>query len=223
LRVIQDRLLTPLPQLLLLTDRVAAAGRHRSLPETAAAAVAAVGGDLAILLREKDLPRQERRMLARELRSIVEPAGAQLIIASDAQLARDVGAAVHLAAAEPYPGRPPLITGRSCHTAGDVRRAAAEGCDYVTVSPVFATASKPGYGPALGLGGLASLCRARPRAEAGTDAAETVPLVYALGGVTPGTAGDCLRAGAHGVAVMGAVMGSPDPRITAADLLRELA
>ncbi len=37
--------------------------------------------------------------------------------------------------------------------------ASAEGCDYVTVSPVFPSASKPGYGPALGASGLAALTR----------------------------------------------------------------
>ena len=30
------------------------------------------------------------------------------------------------------------------------------GADYVTLSPIFATASKPGYGPALGLASLAA-------------------------------------------------------------------
>jgi len=47
---------------------------------------------------------------------------------------------------------------------------AGEGCDWMTVSPVWETASKPGYGPALGSAGLAALL---PGA----------PAIYALGGV----------------------------------------
>ena len=50
--------------------------------------------------------------------------------------------------------------------------AAGEGCDYATLSPIFVSASKPGYGPALGVGAL-----------------RDAPLpVYALGGVDPSNA-----------------------------------
>ena len=49
---------------------------------------------------------------------------------------------------------------------------------YATLSPVFATASKPGYGPALGIGGLAAGCRSRRRA--GVAAPST-----AVGGIGP--------------------------------------
>ncbi len=66
---------------------------------------------------------------------------------------------------------------------------------------MFATSSKPGYGPPLGIAGLAAGCRATP----------SLP-VLALGGVDIGTAGRCVAAGACGVAVMGAVMGAADPR-----------
>ncbi len=66
---------------------------------------------------------------------------------------------------------------------------------------MFATSSKPGYGPPLGLAGLAAGCRAAP----------SLP-VLALGGVDRDTVGRCVAAGASGVAVMGAVMGAADPR-----------
>ena len=104
---------------------------------------------------------------------------------------------VHLSAADPFPSARPSIVGRSCHDAAELARAAAQGCDYVTLSPVFPSPSKPGYGPALGPAGLAALIR-----PAG-------PLVYALGGVTPDRVAACRAAGAHGVAVMGAVMREP--------------
>ncbi|GIF46122.1 thiamine-phosphate pyrophosphorylase [Asanoa ferruginea] len=116
------------------------------------------------------------------------------------------GSAVHLAAREPFPTARPALVGRSCHDAAEVAAAAAEGCDYVTVSPVYLSASKPGYGPPLGPPGLAALTR-------------NAPPVYALGGVSPAEAAACRAAGAYGVAVMGAVMRDPD---SVADYLRAL-
>ena len=93
------------------------------------------------------------------------------------------------------PARPAGLVGRSCHDGGEVAAAAAEGAHYATLSPVFASRSKPGYGPPLGLPALA-----QPFA---------IP-VYALGGVdTPERAYACVDAGAAGVAVMGAVMRDP--------------
>ena len=93
----------------------------------------------------------------------------------------------------------------------EVKDAADAGADYVTMSPIFPTQSKPGYGPALGLDGL------RESAEAAT-----VPVI-ALAGVDAGNAGDCLRAGSAGVAVMGEVMRGNDPGATVSALLDALA
>jgi thiamine-phosphate pyrophosphorylase len=177
-------------------------------------------GAPAVVLREKDLPPPERLAIARRLRTITASAGAALVVASDVALAREVGAdGVHLAARDPWPepagsGRP-LRVGRSCHSVGDLLAVAAGGGDYATFSPVFATASKPGYGPALGLDGLRAGCRAVART--GAELA-----VYALGGVGPGRAADCLAAGAAGVAVLGAVMRAPDPAAAVRALLAEL-
>jgi len=72
------------------------------------------------------------------------------------------------------------------------------GADYVTVSPVFLTVSKPGYGPALGTDGLARIV------------ARVAGPVIALGGVTAANAASCRAAGAQGVAVMGEVMRAAD-------------
>jgi thiamine-phosphate pyrophosphorylase len=176
-----------LPRLLVLTDRSQC---PTSLLDSVAAAVDA--GARAVVLREKDLAEEERNRLAEGLRGLLEPVGGLLIRAGTG------AAAVHLAARQPFPAvRPPLV-GRSCHDPGELARARAERCDYVTVSPVYPTASKPGYGPALGPAGLASLVADAP-----------APLVYALGGVQPQHVHDCLAAGAHGVAVMGTVMRRP--------------
>lgn len=188
-----------LPPLLVLTDR-SQAGPH-GLEAVVSAAVA--GGARAVVLREKDLPRARRAVLAAALRPRVE----LLLVASDPGIAAD---GVHLAAGDPLPDVAPPVLGRSCHDEAEVARAVADGCTYVTASPVFASPSKPGYGPALGLGGLARLARVAD----GTGTA-----VFALGGVTAATAADCRSAGAHGVAAMGAVMAADDPSAVVADLL----
>jgi thiamine-phosphate pyrophosphorylase len=175
-----------LPRLLVLTDRSQA-----TVPLRDAVAAAVDGGARAVVLREKDLPDDERDRLADRLRALLDPVGGVLIRAGAGG-----GTAVHLAAADPLPGARPALLGRSCHSPEELARARAEGCDYVMLSPVFPTASKPGYGPALGLAGLAALT-------------PTAPPTYALGGVRPADVAGCLAAGAHGVAVMGAVMRAP--------------
>jgi thiamine-phosphate diphosphorylase len=185
-----------LPRLLVLTDRTQCAG---PLVETVAAAVRC--GARAVVLREKDLPAEERDRLAARLGELLAPVDGLLIRAGSGGDAG--GGAVHLAAADPFPADRPALVGRSCHDAAELRRARDEGCDYATISPVFPTASKPGYGPALRLAGLTAVAAAGPPA-------------YALGGVSPADARGCLAAGAHGVAVMGALM--RDPELTAAYL-----
>ena len=191
-----------LPRLLLLTDRTQA---RRPISEVIGAAVD--GGARAVVLREKDLPRDERARLAAVLRPLLAAVHGWLLVASDLSIATG---GVHLAADDPLPQDRPPIVGRSCHDARELKAATAEGLDYVTLSPVAATASKPGYGPALGHAELRRLC-------ASTD----VP-VYALGGVDASNARGWLEAGAYGVAVMGAVMRAARPDRAVADLLTAL-
>lgn len=193
-------------KLLVLTDRTQVVGR--SLLEVVGSAIN--GGARHVVLREKDLPRARRLELAIQLRAALEPVGGRLIAAGPDALGGD---AVHLASADP-PVRGVTLTGRSCHNEGELAalrpRDTETAEDYVTLSPVFLTSSKPGYGPALGLERFACLCRlaARP--------------VYALGGVTAVNAADCVAAGAAGVAVMGEIMRAADPADYTAKLLSSL-
>ena len=185
---------------MVVTDRHQVAQGARGLVDVVRAALD--GGATRVLLRDKDLARPERARLADELRAATAAAGAALLVAGDVDLARAVGAdGVHLAARDPWPElRRPLGVGRSCHDHGELVQARAHDADWATYSPVFASSSKPGYGPALGLAGLAAGCRAAPGLS-----------VLALGGIGPGRARACLEAGAAGVAVMGAVMRADDP------------
>jgi thiamine-phosphate pyrophosphorylase len=185
-----------------VTERRQAAAAGRSLRDTVASALD--GGAAGVLLREKDLRRDERARLADDLRALTAASGAALVVASDVGLAASSGAdGVHLGSTDPWPDDDVpagLGVGRSCHTVDDLVAAEQRHAVWATYSPVFATASKPGYGPPLGLDGLAAGCRAA-RSLA----------VLALGGVDPATAGRCIVAGAAGVAAMGAVMGAADP------------
>ncbi|NES12637.1 MULTISPECIES: thiamine phosphate synthase [Micromonospora] len=181
----------------LLTDRRVA---RRALVEVVAGAVA--GGVRWVVLREKDLPRAERLALAVELRAVLAEAGGTLVVAGPDPLDGD---AVHLPAAGPYPPPPVGLVGRSCHDRTELARRTTE--HYVTLSPVFPTWTKPGYGPPLGPAGLAELIRVSP-----------VPAL-ALGGVeTPDQVRACVEAGAAGVAVLGALMRVHDPAETATTL-----
>lgn len=192
-----------LPPLLVLTDRHLCAPRPLIRVVTAAVS----GGARAVILREKDLPREERASLASELRPILRRVDGLLIVASDPTIDSD---GVHLAATDPFPCPRPRIVGRSCHSAEDVQAAEAEGCDYVTVSPVYATPTKPGYGPPLGEGGARCMVRRT-----------TLP-AFLLGGLTVERATRARSLGATGVAVMGMAMRSEDPRAAIEDLLGSL-
>ncbi|MFG1677734.1 thiamine phosphate synthase [Micromonospora sp. NPDC049282] len=185
--------------LVLLTDRWVA---RRALVEVVAAAVG--GGVRWVVLREKDLPRAERLALAVELRAVLADAGGTLIVAGSDPLDGD---AVHLPAAGPYPPPRLGLVGRSCHDAAELARLTTE--DHATLSPVFPTRTKPGYGPALGPDGLRELIAVSP-----------VP-VLALGGIeTPDQVRACVAAGAAGVAVLGTIMRATDPTDTATTLGR---
>ena len=50
----------------------------------------------------------------------------------------------------------------SAHSTEEVLAAAEAGADAVTLSPIFASASKPGYGPALGLERLGEVAAVSP-------------------------------------------------------------
>lgn len=180
-------------RLLVLTDR-AQLPPGRDLVSTIGACLQA--GLHTVILRELDLARPERAALAAELSAL----GARVIAAHD-PLPSCVG--VHVSAGAPAGSG---IWGRSCHSAEEVAVAADEGALWATLSPFEETASKPCYGPAV---------------DRATYAGPPIP-TYALGGMTPANASEAIAAGAHGVAVMGAVMRADDPTQVVEDFLAVL-
>jgi thiamine-phosphate pyrophosphorylase len=96
-----------------------------------------------------------------------------------------------------------FIVGRSA--ANDEDLAHAAGADYVAVGPVFpADDRRPGI--TLGISEFERLARSA-----------SVPAV-AIGGISAATAGDAVRAGACGVALISGIFGSSDPERSAREL-----
>jgi thiamine-phosphate pyrophosphorylase len=188
--------------LLAVTDRH---GHSRPLVETVRAILD--GGGRWIWFRDRDLEPEARRRLGARVAECVRAASGFLTVGGDVALAHALGAeGVHLgggagleaiAAARATLGEAALI-GVSVHSPREAAAAAKAGADYVTLSPIYATASKPGYGPALGLRGLA-------------DSSGAGLPVVALGGLGPEAIGSCRAAGAAGFAIMGGLMRAEDP------------
>jgi thiamine-phosphate pyrophosphorylase len=190
----------PVPPLLVISDR-----RQARRPLEELAEVIFAGGCRWLSLREKDLPAAERRALLSALVVMGRRWGATVTVHEDIGAAAMAGAGgVHLpGAGNPEAARvrlPGGLIGASAHSAAEASALLGSGADYVTISPVFPTASKPGYGPAIGLDCLAKIVARIPGP------------VIALGGISAENAPLCLSAGASGVAVMGEVMRAANPR-----------
>ncbi len=201
-------------RLLLVTDRRQIQGR--SLQSVLRQAVDA--GLPAVQLRERDLPTGELLQLAREIRSFTTPHAVPLIINDrvDLMLALNL-IGVHLranslpiTAVRRLVGADRLV-GISTHSLAEVREANRDGADYVVFGPIFDTPSKRPFGSPAGLEKLAEVCRV-----------SAVP-VFAIGGITSASVSEVRRAGAHGVAVIGAILARDDVAAATMDLLASLA
>jgi len=200
------------PPLLVVTDRRQAA---RPLAEIIEAAFAT--GCRWASLREKDLPAAEQFALLRGLLRIARRWDARLTLHGDAAIAAEaginglhLGAGADAARARAMLGASALI-GISIHSVAEADVLDPALVDYAIAGPAFESASKPGYGPALGVEGLRAIV-----------AATRVPVV-AIGGIDAARAGAVMAAGAAGIAVMGLVMRAPDPAGEVRALLAALA
>jgi thiamine-phosphate pyrophosphorylase len=138
-------------------------------------------------------------------------AGVFFVVNDRADLARLVGAGVHLGQEDLLPTAVrPLVGARtpigfSTHNESQLRAAADEPADYLALGPIFGTASKANPDPVVGVEGLRLLRPLAPR-----------PLV-AIGGITRVNAIEVLAAGADSVAVIGDLF--PDVRSRTKDWL----
>jgi thiamine-phosphate pyrophosphorylase len=167
------------------------------------------GGADVIQLRDKCMACAGLAAAGREIAAITRKAGAVFIVNDRLDVAIACGAdGVHLGqddlrvstARQLAP--PGFIIGVSVGTAEEALEAEREGADYLALSPTFSTASKVNAGPGLGLGRLRKIRKA-----------VSLPVI-AIGGITRQNVRDVIAAGAAGIAVISAVVASPD--ITAA-------
>jgi thiamine-phosphate pyrophosphorylase len=183
-------------------------------PRTLASVVhdACVSGVRAVQLREKDFSATDVVSSATRLTGLLHAADAKLFV----NVATVEDDTLALIAASPgvdgfhVPDDPELLAhirttfpkhliGASTHTIEGVRAASEAGANFLTFGPVFFTPGKQ-KNEVKGLDRLREAC-----------AATSLP-VFAIGGITTGNARECLDSGAHGVAVVRAVMEATSPR-----------
>jgi len=174
---------------------------------------AIAGGADVIQLRDKACGPRELCRIGRVIREITRKTGTLFIVNDRLDVALSCSAdGIHLGQDDMRAGTarqiapPGLIIGVSVGTLEEAIRAVQEGADYLALSPVFSTTSKNDAGPGRGLEALREIRR------------NTSIPVIAIGGVNPGNVNDAIAAGADGIAVISAVVGSPDITAAARDL-----
>lgn len=175
------------------------------------ARLAAAGGADVIQLREKR-PWTTRALIeaAVATRRALEGLPVALVVNDRIDVAAAAGVrAVHLGRADVDVGTarrllgPHALIGGTANSLDEALRVAATDVDYLGVGPVFGTRSKANPAAALGVDGFRAIVKAL-----------TKPVI-AIGSVTADQVGALLDAGAHGVAVISAVVCQPDPSAAA--------
>lgn len=186
----------------LVTDRACCGSR--GVEEVVRAAIA--NGATLVQLRDKSADALPMLALGRSLLALLRPLGIGLIVNDRIDVAQVLDAdGVHVGQQDiPYPDArrllgPAKIVGVSVGSEAEAREAAARDVDYVGVGPVFATATKPDAGTALGTDEAARLARISGHRA------------VAIGGIDGANAAPLYAAGFEGVAVISAICAAPDP------------
>jgi len=178
---------------------------------------ATAGGATMIQVRWKDGTPRDLLQLARAL---VVALPVPVLVNDRVDVALAAGAAgAHLGQDDPpldalrLEVPPGFLLGVSVGSDLEAERVRAWPADYWSVGPCFVTGNKTDAGAALGPDGFAALARLAP---------EGMPVI-GIGGVTAGNAAAVIRAGAVGVAVIGAVLAATDAEAAARELSASLA
>ena len=166
---------------------------------------AAEAGASLFQYRNKTASMKEAYVEALALRHAAAKAGVLFIVNDRCDLALAVEAdGVHLGQgdlpldlARKVMG-PDKLIGISTHNSDQVREATAGKPDYLGFGPIFKPGSKQDHDPVVGLEGLRAMRRLT-----------SLP-VFAIGGIQIDQAGEVMRAGSNGVAVISAILKAPD-------------
>jgi thiamine-phosphate pyrophosphorylase len=199
--------------LYLVTDRALSLGRSNL--EVIEAAIS--GGVTLVQLREKEASTQEFYQEGLNIKDYLEAARIPLIINDriDVALALDADG-IHLGqedmpvdVARKILG-PCKIIGASAFTTQEAVAAESMGADYLGLSPIFVTTTKPELVAEIGLEGISSLKQA-----------VKIPIV-GIGSMHQSNAYEAVRAGLDGVAVVSAICSQEDPKAAAAAIKAEV-
>jgi thiamine-phosphate pyrophosphorylase len=166
---------------------------------------AATAGGRVFQYRNKSASMKEAYVEALVLRKVALDTGVTFIVNDRCDLALAVDAdGVHLGQedlpldlARKVMG-PDKLIGISTHNPDQVRKATAGKPDYLGFGPIFKPGSKQDHDPVVGLEGLQAMRKLT-----------SLP-VFAIGGIQIDLAGEVMRAGANGVAVISAILKAPD-------------
>ena len=199
--------------LYLVTDRSLSLGRSNF--EVIQKAVR--GGVTLVQLREKEATTKVFYQEGLEIKGYLRTRNIPLIINDriDIALALDADG-VHLGredmpidVARKILG-PRKIIGASVFTLEEAKTAEAMGADYLGLSPIFLTETKPELVGQIGIGGIPSL-------KEGVQ----IPLV-GIGSMSQANAYEAVKAGLDGVAVVSAICSHEDPRAAAEEIKKEV-
>jgi thiamine-phosphate pyrophosphorylase len=198
--------------LYLVLDAIALKGRD----EVQVAAAAIHGGVKTIQLRDKGRSKAELLEIARDLKGLCVEKGVLFVVNDHLDIALAVNAdGIHLGQDDLPPAEARrilpigMLIGCSTHGVAEAVRAQANGADYVAIGSMYPTTSKEKYK----LVGLETLRRVRLKVS--------IPLI-AIGGINPTNVPEVMKAGADGVAVIGAVLGADDVEKAARKLVEKM-
>jgi len=199
--------------LYLVTDRKLSQGRD--ILEIIKMAIK--GGVTIVQLREKDATTREFLSVGKRVKELLDKKNIPLIINDriDIALALDADG-VHLGnddmpieIARRILGKNKII-GLSAESIDDAIEADIKGADYIGVSPIYTTPTKPELEKGLGIEGLKKIRKVT-----------SLPLV-AIGGMKAKNCREAIKNGADGIAVVSAICSAPNPEIAAREIISEI-
>ncbi len=177
---------------------------HLNLTEIVKAAIA--GGVNVVQWRERPLTQARDQELHR-LGAAMREASHGALLLMNGPRALSKGDGWHLRSHVAYSGAVRMVAehmmvGHSVHSVNKAIVSEQSGFEYLVAGTIYASQSHPDILP-QGIGFLREVCRS-----------VNIP-VLAIGGITPERVGECIDAGAAGIAVLSPIMRAQDPQVAA--------